>query len=56
MVNGLRVENGRYSDKPGSLFLVIPDIFYRESILVSFRMDPRYQPAGKTTGMFLVWI
>ncbi len=41
MVNGLRVENGRPSGKPGSLFLVIPDIVYRESLLVSFRMEPR---------------
>ena len=29
--------------KSGSLFLVIPDIFNRESILVSFRMDTRYK-------------
>ena len=34
-----------------ALFLVIPDILYRESILVWFRMDPRYQLAGMTTGM-----
>jgi hypothetical protein len=27
---------------------VIPDIRYRASLLVSFRMDPRYQPAGMT--------
>ncbi len=29
---------------------VIPDIVYRESILVSFRMDPRLQRAGMTAG------
>jgi hypothetical protein len=33
MVNRLPVEHGRPSGKPESLFLVIPDIFYRESIL-----------------------
>jgi hypothetical protein len=27
----------------GSIFLVIPDIFNRASILVSFRMDTRYK-------------
>jgi hypothetical protein len=43
-----------HSGKPGSLFLIIPDIFNRESIWVSFRMDPRYQPAGMTTGVFSV--
>jgi len=65
MVNRLSVESERPSGKPGPLFLVIPDIFHhestriyvipdicnRESILVSFRMDPRYQPAGMTTGL-----
>ncbi len=34
--------------------MVIPDIIYRESILVAFRMDPRYQPAGMTLGVFSV--
>jgi hypothetical protein len=29
---------------------VIPDIFYRASILGSFRMDPRLQLAGMTAG------
>jgi hypothetical protein len=43
-----------HSGKPGALFLIIPDIFNRESIWVSFRMDPRYQPAGMTTGVFSV--
>jgi hypothetical protein len=33
-----------------SLSLVIPDIFYRESILVSVQMDPRHQHAGMTEG------
>jgi hypothetical protein len=54
----LRVEKNRasnvYSGKQESFFLVIPDSFNRESILVSFRMDPRYQPAGMTTGVFSV--
>jgi hypothetical protein len=54
----LSFENGRpsavHSDKSGSFFLVIPDSFNRESILVSFRMDPRYQPAGMTPGVFPV--
>jgi len=49
MVNMLPIENGRPSGKPEFLFLVIPDIFNRESTLISFRMDPRYQPAGMTT-------
>ena len=36
--------------KEGSLFLGIPDIVYRESILGSFRMDPRLLLAGMTEG------
>jgi hypothetical protein len=43
-----------HSCNPGSFFLVIPDIFNRESILFLFRMDPRYQPAGMTTGVFSI--
>jgi len=54
----LHIENGKpsavHSGKPGSLFLVIPDIVNRESILVSFRMDPRYQPAGMTSSVVSV--
>ena len=37
MVNSLPVEHGRQSGKPGSLFFVVSDIFYRESILVFAR-------------------
>lgn len=33
---------------------VMPDSFYRASIWSSFRMDPRYQPAGMTTGTFSI--
>jgi hypothetical protein len=54
-------------DKPGSLFLVIldnvnrqslpiaviPDIFYRESILVFFRMDTCHRHAGMTNGRWI---
>jgi hypothetical protein len=45
-------ENGMpsavHSGEPGSFFLVILDSFNREAILVTFRMDPRYKPAGMT--------
>ena len=45
MVDILGIENGRSSGKPGSLFPVIPDMCYQESLLILFRMDSRYQPA-----------
>ncbi|MGB5053319.1 MAG: hypothetical protein WBO24_02870 [Nitrospirales bacterium] len=38
-------ENERPSGKPKALFLVIPDIFYRESILAFFQMDPHWRMA-----------
>jgi hypothetical protein len=52
MLKSLPVENERPSGKPGFLFLVIPAIFYRASIFALFRLDPRSQPAGMTTGFF----
>ena len=41
--------------KRGSLFLVIPDIFNRESILVSFRMDTRYKLRVWRSVFFQCW-
>ena len=34
------------------LIAIIPDMCYRESILVCFRRDPRYQPSGTNEKIF----
>lgn len=49
MVNMLDGKSKRPFGKPGSLFIVIPDSVYRESIVVSLRMDPAIHRRGRRT-------
>ena len=46
---GRTFDNGkRKAEGVRRIFLVMPDMCYRETIWVVIRMDPRYRPAGMT--------